>query len=68
MVNKYDLNMEKTKEIEDFAKRQGMPVLGRIPFDTCVHRAITNLEMPYNRCETVKKSVDGIFRNIMESL
>ncbi len=68
VVNKYDLNMEKTKEIEDFAKRQSMPVLGRIPFDTCVYRAITNLEMPYNRCETVKKSVDGIFRNIMESL
>ncbi len=68
VINKFDLNIEKAREIEDFALKEGMPVLGRIPFDTCVNRAITNLEMPYDRCESVRKSVNNIFENIMERL
>ena len=68
VINKFDLNLEKTREIEDFALKYNMPVLGRIPFDTCVHRAITSLEMPYDKCESVKKSVDDIFRSVMERL
>ena len=68
VVNKYDLNMEKTKEIEGFSLNENIPVLGRIPFDTCVNKAITDLDMPYERCKKVKESVDSIFRNIMERL
>ncbi len=32
-VNKYDLNIEMTREIEEYAKERNMHLLGRIPFD-----------------------------------
>jgi MinD superfamily P-loop ATPase len=32
-VNKYDLNPDKTKEIEDFVLKRNLPFLGHIPFD-----------------------------------
>lgn len=39
-VNKYDLNPEKTVEIERHAERLGMSVVGRIPFDPAFTRAM----------------------------
>jgi len=68
VINKFDLNREKTKEIENFALREDMPMLGKIPFDACVNVAISNLEMPYEQCASIRVSVDGIFENIMERL
>lgn len=39
-INKYDLNPEKTAEIEGHAERLGMTVVGRIPFDPAFTRAM----------------------------
>jgi MinD superfamily P-loop ATPase len=39
-VNKYDLNPEKTAEIERRAERYGMDVVGRIPFDPAFTHAM----------------------------
>src|SRR6056297_1676847 len=36
VINKYDNNMEKTKEIEEIAKVKGVEILGKIPFDKSV--------------------------------
>ncbi len=33
LINKYDINLEMTTEIEHFLKEQKIPLLGRIPFD-----------------------------------
>ena len=32
-INKHDLNLGQSAEIEDFCKESGLPVVGRIPFD-----------------------------------
>ncbi len=39
-VNKYDLNKEMTKKIEDFALTHNMTLLGRIPFDPVFTKAM----------------------------
>ena len=39
-VNKYDLSLELTEQIEDFCRRSGIPFLGRIPYDPTVSEAI----------------------------
>lgn len=39
-INKYDLNINLTKEIEDFCEEQGLPFVGRIPFDADAVRAV----------------------------
>ena len=40
IVNKYDLNMDNTVSIRDFCEEQGITVLGMIPFDENVTKAM----------------------------
>jgi MinD superfamily P-loop ATPase len=39
-VNKWDINPENTGKIEEFCKEKGSPVIGKIPFDAEVVRAM----------------------------
>ena len=41
-INKFDTNIENTEKIEAFCKKQGLPYIGRIPFDTNAVKAINN--------------------------
>ena len=41
-INKYDTNIENTEKIEEFCKKQGLPFIGRIPFDLGAVKAINN--------------------------
>lgn len=39
-VNKWDLNPENTEKIETFCQREGCPVIGKVPFDPVVTKAM----------------------------
>jgi len=41
-INKFDLNPEKTNEIQAYSKEKGIVCVGKIPFDPIFSRAITN--------------------------
>lgn len=41
-INKYDTNIENTEKIVDFCKKQGLPFIGRIPFDSKAVKAIND--------------------------
>ena len=41
-INKYDTNIENTEKIEQFCKKQALPFIGRIPFDSNAVKAINN--------------------------
>ncbi|HHX13477.1 MAG TPA: 4Fe-4S binding protein [Clostridiales bacterium] len=41
-INKYDINIENTKKIEQFCIDRGQPFVGRIPFDQAAVSAINN--------------------------
>jgi len=45
-INKYDLNTEVTSEIEDFCKGSGYPVIGKIPFDPSIVKALQEFKTP----------------------
>ncbi len=68
VINKFDINEEISKKIEEFAKRVGSKFLGKIPFDRCVSRAITQTRIPYEACEGLKKPIEKIFNRAMEML
>lgn len=42
-VNKYDINMEMTEEIEKYTKEKGLFMVGRIPFDANVMDSVNSL-------------------------
>ncbi|OYD14608.1 (4Fe-4S)-binding protein, partial [candidate division WOR-3 bacterium JGI_Cruoil_03_44_89] len=40
IINKYDINLENSKSIEDWCNKNEIPVLGKIPFDNSVSESI----------------------------
>ena len=69
-VNKYDLNLELTREIEGFAKGRGLPFVGRIPFDPIFTRAMVKGQtiFEYNTNSEAGASVKQIWQGLSEKL
>lgn len=69
-VNKFDLNMEQTKEIEQLAERMKVEVIGRIPFDMIFTKSMIQGKtiFEYNNTSTAGKIVKEIWGKIMGSL
>jgi MinD superfamily P-loop ATPase len=45
-INKYNLNREVTAEIEDFCKSEDIPIIGKIPFDPSIVKALQEFKTP----------------------
>ncbi len=45
-VNKYDLNPDITGQIEDYCRENGFPLIGRIPYEPAIVKALQALETP----------------------
>lgn len=41
-INKYNLNAENSRYIEDVSRKLNVPVIGRISYDTAMHEAVIN--------------------------
>lgn len=66
VVNKYDINIENTERIEEYCKKNDIPVLGRISFDPVVTEAMVEglPVVEYSPESSVSKEI----KNILESL
>jgi len=66
VVNKYDINIENTERIEEYCKKNDIPVLGRISFDPVVTEAMVEglPVVEYSPESSVSKEI----KNIWESL
>jgi len=45
-INKYDLNSGITGEIEDFCREIGIPVIGHVPYEPAIMKALQALQTP----------------------
>lgn len=43
-INKYDMNLDVAKEIEDFCRDEDIDIVGKIPFDNMVMKSINELK------------------------
>ncbi len=65
-VNKYDVNLDYTEKIQDYCKKNHLPFVGKIPYDTKAIKAINNaLTIVDVDCEA-KKAVTDVFNQTME--
>ena len=68
-INKYDLNEEMTKVIEEYCAEEGLPVLGKIAFDKefvaaqIQGKAVLELDSPVS-----KSAFQNLLKNILEQL
>lgn len=68
-INKYDINLEITNEIENYANENELKIVGKIPFDETVMKSINELKpiTYYTECNAYKSIVD-MWSNIKEVL
>lgn len=69
-VNKFDLNPELSREIEDYAAGQGLPCLGRIPFDPVMTRAMVQGKtiFEYDGQSAAAEAIRGVWQRLSEKL
>jgi MinD superfamily P-loop ATPase len=66
-INKCDINWELTNRIEEFAQRQKVKVLGKIPFDHAVTAAQLDGTTIIDRADNgVSKEIDHLWSNLCE--
>jgi MinD superfamily P-loop ATPase len=69
-INKFDLNIDLTRDIENFADEKGIPCLGRIPFDPIFTKAMVQGQtiFEYNIESETGQVVKKIWRKTCKSL
>ncbi len=69
-VNKYDLNPDKTKEIEQFAKKHDMPFVGQVSFDPVFTKAMVQGKniFEYDSGSEVCGEVKAIWQQVNDRL
>jgi len=69
-VNKFDLNLNLTREIENYARIKGLSCIGRIPFDRDFTDAMIQAQtiLEYNRSSKVGRAVEKIWQRLAENL
>ena len=68
-VNKFDLNLDQTRNIEKLAKKLGISVLGNIPFDPIFVKSMIQGQniFEYNKDSATSEAVKQIWRKIINS-
>jgi MinD superfamily P-loop ATPase len=69
-VNKYDLNLDLTRNIENFAKKKGIIFLGRVPFDPIFTEAMVQSQtiLEYGNGSKAGKAVKRIWNYLSNEL
>ena len=66
VINKYDINNEISKEIEEFSKNENIEILGKIPFDKTVVNAVVNGEPVVNYDCPATNAIKEIYTKILK--
>lgn len=66
-INKYDINEEVTVEIEDYCKKNNIPLVGKIPFDETIVQSINELKpIIYYENSKANQAIRDMWRKIKE--
>ncbi len=70
VVNKFDLNEENTRTIELYCREKGVPVVGKIPFDTTVIDALRagKIVVEYGKDGWVTRAIESIWQAVFRKL
>lgn len=67
-INKFDVNLQKVHEVEDFCRQEGVEVLGKIPFDRRVIEALSEGKTPLEVPTGVGGEIEALWQRLSERL
>lgn len=64
-INKYDINEDIAREIEDFVNNSGIKLVGKIPYDDMIMKSINELKpITYYKESIAEKAIEEMWDNI----
>ena len=68
-INKYDINEDVAREIEDYVNSKGLELVGKIPYDDMVMKSINELKpINYYKESIAYKAIDNMWDNIKKCI
>lgn len=68
-INKYDINEDMTKKIEDFIDEKRLALVGKIPYDDTVMKAINELKpITFYKDSIAEKAIENMWHNIKNTI
>ena len=67
-INKVDINPSKTKEIEEYCQREGIEVVGKIPFDRKVIEALVEGKSPLEYPTAAREEIERVWERVKGAL
>ncbi len=68
VVNRFDINLQNTKIIEEFADKNGMKIFARIPHLDCIINEIAESKIPSRKCKSLSAEIGKLKKNIDKEL
>jgi MinD superfamily P-loop ATPase len=68
IINKYDINLDKTDEIEKFAQEKNIKIAGKIPFNKSFAYALVKMKLVIEIDDDIKEVFVKIKENIMTKI
>jgi MinD superfamily P-loop ATPase len=68
-INKYDLNLEITSEIKEFCRNNKYPVIGKIPFDPAIVKALQEFKTPIEAGNhSITNEITGLWARLKDEM
>ncbi len=68
VINKFDINTDISKQIDDYANNNKIPIIAHIPFDKCIVELLMEKKTPIesNDCPEINKEIKSILNYLGE--
>lgn len=69
-INKYDLNNDVTKRIEEYCKSQNVAIIGKIPFEPLIMKVLQQLKTPMedDRLGHIRNEIISLWDNLIKEI
>jgi len=68
IINRYDLNFQFTKKIEDFLKKNKIPLLGKLPYDKKFIKSLINMKPAVIEYPELTEKFEKILKKIKDNI
>lgn len=68
VINRFDINSDNTRIIEEFADYKGIKIFAKIPHSDCIIREITAANIPSQKCKPLLKEIEKLKTIINQEL
>ncbi len=68
LINKYDVNLENTAEIEEYCREKGLEIYGKVPFDKNIVKLLNQRKTIVDEESKASLEVEKVYEKIIEEL